>query len=234
MVKIANFAIILLYIKENMDNLIVIGPKDKAPEGFTVINTTSKDKIDIGFKLSPFFLGPIMLYENKIAKNMENAWQFSKVYKEFADINEDPTTQYFAWSKKGWSDNFAHRYPNGKGAIPLYSYWKTFENGLWIEHKWTYIEARKNIYFPLYAKAIVKTEGYLELKKRIENGEKIALWDFDGYDHAKKGMSYEDVVNSPKYKCGHAFVLYGLLTDQLQLDNENLIFNFKIANKLKF
>ena len=208
-------------------NLIVIGPKDKAPEGFTVVNTTSKDQVNIGFKLSPFYLGPIALYEGKLAKNMENAWQFSKVYKDFAFDNEKPSPQYFAWAKKGWSDNFAHRYPNGKGAIPLYSYWKTFENGKWIEHFWKYIEARKNIYFPLYAKAIVKTDAYQELVNRLNSGEKIALWDFDGYDHAARNMTYEDVVNSPKYKCGHAFVLYGLLTGQLKVENEVLNYNFK-------
>ena len=30
--------------------------------------------------LSPFFLGPIPMYGGLEAKNMENAWQFSKVY----------------------------------------------------------------------------------------------------------------------------------------------------------
>lgn len=207
-------------------NLMVISPKDKAPQGFTVINTTSKDQINIGFKLSPFYLGPIALYEGRIAKNMENAWQFSKVYKEFVLDNEKPSPQYFAWAKKGWSDTYAHRYPYGKGAIPLYSYWKTLQNGIWIEHFWTYVDARKNIYFPLYAKAIVKTEAYQELVTRLNNGEKIALWDFDGYDHAARNMTYEDVVNSPKYKCGHAFVLYGLLTGQLKIENETLIYDF--------
>ena len=210
------------------DNLIVISPREKAPEGFIVINTTSKDE-SIGKQFSPFYLSNIELYEGKVAKNMENAWQFSKVYKEFADENENPTKEYFKWAEKGWNDSFAHRYANGKGNIPLYSYWKTFNNKTknWDEHKWDYVTARKNIYFPLYAKAIANTQAFKDLKARLESGEKIALWDFDGYKHADRNMSYEDVVNSEKYKCGHAFVLYGLLTGQLKLINDELVFDFK-------
>lgn len=214
---------------KNSSNLIVISPREKAPEGFTVINTTSRDDGDLGKQFSPFFLSNIELYEGQVAKNMENAWQFAKVYPEYADDNKNPTEMYFKWAKKGWNDSFAHRYPNGKGTIPLYSYWKTFnkDKQVWEEHKWDYITARKNIYFPLYAKAIVNTSAFQDLKQRLDNGEKIALWDFDGYDHAAKGMSYEDVINCEKYKCGHAFVLYGLLTGQLKVINNELIYDFK-------
>jgi hypothetical protein len=216
----------ITYWRNILGKLIVIGPRDKAPEGFTVVNTTSKDRVNIGFQLSPFFLGPIPLYEGKFAQNLENAWQFSKVYKEFADVNNQPTQKYFNWAIQGWTDSYAHRYPNGKGAIPLYSYWKVLEDGKWVEKFWGYVDARKNIYFPLYAKAIVKTSAYQQLSQRLENGENIALWDFDGYDHAARNMTYEDVVNSPKYKCGHAFVIYGLLTKQLKIENDILIYNF--------
>lgn len=218
------------------DNLIVVSPRDNVTEGFTIINTTSQDKSGLGKKFSPFYLSNIELYEGQIAKNMENAWQFSKVYKEFADDNGNPSEEYFKWAKKGWNDSFAHRYANGKGNVPLYSFWKTYdaENNTWQKHKLDYVTARKNIYFPLYAKAIINTPAFQELEQRLQKGEKIALWDFDGYDHAAKGMTYEDVVNSSQYKCGHAFVLYGLLTKQLKLINDELVFDFKneiIMNK---
>lgn len=214
--------------ESNIESLIVIGPRDKVPEGYTVINTTSKDNSDLGKKFSPFLLNNIPIYDNKIAKNLENAWQFSKVYKEYVDDNGDPTDKYFIWANKGWSDTYAQRYPKGKGAIPLYSYWKTIDKdtGKIVSHKWGYIEARKKIYFPLYAKSIINTKAFKEVKNRLDNGERIALWDFDGYDHKNRGMSYEDVVNSEKYKCGHAFVVYGLLTNKLKLINDELIFDF--------
>jgi ribA/ribD-fused uncharacterized protein len=211
------------------NNLIVVSPRDKVPDGFTVINTTSHDKGNLGKQFSPFYLSNIPVYEGQLSKNLENAWQFSKVYSEYADISGNPTPEYFQWAKKGWNDSFAHRYANGKGNIPLYSYWKTLNtnNNTWEEHKWDYVTARKNIYFPLYAKAIAETSAFQELEQRVKQGEKIALWDFDGYDHASRNMSYEDVVNSPDYKCGHAFVLYGLLTGQLKLINDELIYDFK-------
>lgn len=221
--------------QSQINNLIVISPRDNVPEGFTIINTTSKDTGHLGKLLSPFYLSNIELYEGQVAKNLENAWQFSKVYAEFADIHENPTEDYFKWAKKGWNDSFAHRYANGKGNVPLYSYWKTFnENSqCWEEHKWDYVTARKNIYFPLYAKAVVQSPAFQELKQRVEQGEKIALWDFDGYDHAKRGMTYEDVVNSAQYKCGHAFVIYGLLTGQLKLQNNELIYDFNNEIKME-
>lgn len=213
----------------NPINLMVVSPRDKVPEGYTVINTTSKSREDFGRNFSPFYLSNIDLYEGLKAKNMENAWQFAKVYQEYADSQNNPTPEYFKWAKKGWDDSFAHRYANGKGNIPLYSFWKTFDEPTqtWQEHKWDYITARKNIYFPLYAKAIIKTQAFKELKKRVDSGEKIALWDFDGYDHESRNMTYQDVVHSAKYKCGHAFVLYGLLTNELELKNGELVFNFK-------
>lgn len=198
-------------------SVMVVSPRDRAPAGFTVINTTSRDNS----MLSPFNLGPIELYDGT-ARNLENAWQFSKVYKEF-DSEGSPTPEYFKWAQKGWADTYAHRYPYGKGAVPLYSYWRD-SNGA---HKWGYIEARKNIYFPLYAKAIVKTDVFKELQKRVESGEHIALWDFDGYDHVGRGMTYKDVVHSEKYKCGHAFVVYGLLTGELKIIGGELVYDFE-------
>lgn len=34
-------------------------------------------------RLSPFFLGPVSLYDGHVAKNVENAWQYAKVTKWF-------------------------------------------------------------------------------------------------------------------------------------------------------
>lgn len=45
------------------------------------------------------------------------------------------------------------RFPRGRGAKPLYSYW----NG----KKMSYIEARHQIYAPLYSNAVEKTIAYL-------------------------------------------------------------------------
>ena len=129
---------------------------------------------------------------------MENAWQYSKVYKGYEDIDK-----WLSWAREGWNNKRAVRYPMGRGAKPLYSYWdgKRFD----------YISARLYIYIPLYARLVKRTDAFRELKKRYKAGEQITLWDFDGYDHVKLGKTLTQVVFDPHKKMGHAFVLAMLL-----------------------
>lgn len=154
-------------------------------------------------ELSPFFLGPCPLYTIYVALNVENGWQFAKVYAHHNGADGSPTPDYWTWALNGWSDKKAHRYPMGKGAKPLYSWW----NG----KKLDYIEARKRIYAPLYAHAVVRTTAFDELKRLHNKGTDLILRDYDGYDHSGKSLS--DVLNDPKKKMGHAFVLKMLLTN---------------------
>jgi hypothetical protein len=180
--------------------IYIIGPKD--PKRTDAINTTSRSPI-WSKGLSPFFLGPVKLYGNYVAKNVENGWQFVKTYLQFTDIFEDPTPDYFKWAETGWNDTRAHRYPMGKGARPLYSYWDG--------NKLSYIEARKQIYIPLYSEAVQKSEAWKLLVEHYKNNKDIWLWDFDGYDHISLGMTMDEVINCPTRKMGHAFVLKMLL-----------------------
>jgi len=180
----------------------VCGPRSRPPKGAPYINTTSRD---IGpFKgLSPFFLGPVDMYFGLIAKNVENAWQFSKVYGHQADKDGNPTDEWVKWALQGYNDSYAHRYPAGKGKKPLYSFWKGQKLG--------YVEARKQIYCPLYAEAVEFTPAWKMLIKEYQSvtakGNDLWLWDFDGYDHVGRKMTLEEVLNHPRYKMGHAFVL---------------------------
>lgn len=184
----------------------VIGFREmKNAEGKTIINTTSKST-NWSKGLSPFYLGPIALYGGHVAKNVENAWQFSKVYAEHATKDGEPTQDYYDWAKKGWDDTYAHRYPMGKGKVPLYSYWDG--------HKLSYTEARRAIYAPVYAKAVVNTPAFEQLLDLYESGESFVLLDFDGYDHLALGMNLRDVLYEEKKKMGHAFVLAMLLENK--------------------
>lgn len=187
----------------------IIGPKrDKktylVPDN--LINTTSRSN-DWSRGLSPFYLGPVYLYDFYTASNVENALQFCKVYPEHVDSDNNPTDEYWKWAKAGWADKYAHRYPMGKGAKPLYSLWKG--------QKLTYVQARKVIYAPIYRDAVINTNAFKRLRELYEQGD-IALWDFDGYDHHSLGMSYKDVINDPNLKMGHAFVLAMILEGQLE------------------
>ncbi len=158
--------------------------------------------------LSPFTLGPVPTYvEGTQAMNVENAWQFSKCYRKHLEDGE-PTPAWFAWRDKGWADTYAHRYPMGKGTIPEFSWWDGEKLG--------YVAARKRIYAPLYAAAVRETASFARLEQLYHNEANIVLLDFDAYDHHKLGMTLVDVINEPKRKMGHAFVLAMMLEGCLE------------------
>lgn len=180
-----------------------LGPDDIA------IDTTSRANSDF----SPFLLGPVKLpCSDEISKNMENAWQYSKVYEEFRStyFPYDITSEYWNWRRTGFSKQFADRYPMGKGRKALFS---VLKDGT----RLTYIEARKQLYIPMYSDAVVKTKSFKELKTNYQNTKYniIYLKDYDAYRHKDLNMSYEDVINNQNKKMGHAFVLAMLLEDYL-------------------
>lgn len=191
----------------------VCGPKDKITK-YPVLNVTTSGKKWRIF--SPMLMGPVSLYGDIQATNVENAWQFSKVYEKHVDAGGNPSLEWFKWSLKGFHSSWAHRYPMGKGAKPLYSYYNN--------RKLNYIEARKEIYIPLYQKTMNAT-AYLDLlytvQDLLKHNECVYLWDYDGYDNIAKNMTLEDVVNCEKYKMGHAFVLAMMLNGDVQI-NETL------------
>jgi hypothetical protein len=184
--------------------------KIKEQDGQVIVNATSRAETIWEKSLSPFYLGPVDLYSNFSAKNVENAWEFAKIYKCHIDENGNPNQKYWDWAKKGWDSTRAHRYPMGRGAIPEYSYWN------W--KKLSYVEARKKIYGPLYMKAVQGTEGYKRLEGIRDNEKVLVLRDFDGYNHDNVKMSLTDVLNCNTRKMGHAFFLKILLTNDEALN----------------
>ena len=190
-------------------SVIVLGFRDIDRYPISIINTTSQSK-GWGRAFSPFFLGQVITYNNLRAHNVENAWQYSKVYPEHADADGNPTEAYFRWRDEGWAKNFADRYPMGKGAKPLYSYWDG--------QKYGYLEARRRIYAPVYSQVVLKTEAFEKLLRMYESGEPFALLDFDGYDYLAMGRTLVDVMNDPHRKMGHAFVLAMLLENKTLRD----------------
>lgn len=201
-----------------MKKIRVIGPKDKntySNENQTVINVTSSSKIWTKC-FSPFILGPVTVYNGIISKNVENAWQYSKVYEEHIDEYGNPNSDYFKWANKGWNTFKGIRYPFGKNKYPKYSYW----NG----NKLDYIQARKDIYIPLYKKAVIDS-GYLKdliqlIKNEWKAGKEVILWDYDGYDYLSINYTLEDVLNDKSRKMGHAFVLVMLIEDYFKESNK--------------
>jgi hypothetical protein len=172
------------------------------PYGGIEIDTTSKGS---NSDLSPFNLGPVEV-DGMIAMNVENLWQFSKVYPGHEFLGE-PSKEWYAWRDRGFASRWAQRYPMGKGKKPLYSFWRG--------QKLDYITARKEIYVPAYASCVVKTESFRKIFMSYREGETIVLRDFDGYDHRALGISLKDVINNPNRSMGHAFVIVMILEDKL-------------------
>jgi hypothetical protein len=181
--------------------------RESIPFGYKVINTTDTSK-SFGRGLSPMFVGPVKA-NGIICKNVENAWQYSKVYYEHVDQYMEPKEEYFKWRNNGYRKKKADRYPMGKGRVPLYYYWEG--------KKLTQIEARVQIYIPLYANAVVKTDAFKKLKKLYEKTQHIVLLDYDSYNHRDLGLTWEEVINDPKRKMGHAFVLAMLLENYIKI-----------------
>lgn len=198
-----------------MGKITVISKFEKQVGGSKIVcvDTTSGGK-SIYSQLSPFTLGPCYLYDTYFSVNMENGWQYSKVYKEYVDSNNNPSEEYFKWAKDGWINKRAIRYPMGKGKIPEYCWW----NG----NKFGYIDSRKNIYAPLYIKSVINTFAYKQLKEYYQSGYDLYLMDYDAYRHENLGMTLSDVLNYPAKKMGHAFVLMMLLTNDVALKECNI------------
>jgi hypothetical protein len=164
------------------------------------IDTTSNSGL---FRwLSPFLLPA------PPAKNLENLWQFSKVYKKhIMPIDGYPDASWYKWRDVGYANPKAVRYPMGKGAIPEFTYWNDSKLG--------YIDARKQLYATEYTKNVVKTDSFKRLYELFTNGTEISLRDYDGYDYQPLGMSLKEVINNPNRKMGHAFVLAMILEGEL-------------------
>src|ERR1700743_98204 len=82
-------------------------------------------------ELSPFRLGPCTTPDGVEFQNMENLWQFSKVYVHLDHIEKGkvgrglPNDNWLQWHREGAEDTHAHRHPAGKGSIPAYSWWRS-------------------------------------------------------------------------------------------------------------
>lgn len=176
---------------------------EKTPEKMVSVDTTTRSR-SWSRGLSPMIVGPVKHPNGWTIRNVENAWQYSKVYGKHIR-NGKVTDDYWYWAKEGFAKRRGVRYPMGKGRAPKFSIWGN-------SGELSYVEARKRIYIPVYANTVVKTEAFKQLWELAkQNNFHIALRDYDGYNHHALGMSFYDVIHDEKRKMGHAFVLAMLL-----------------------
>src|SRR3990167_1869087 len=147
-------------------------------DNVVVLNVTSRSKTWHRC-FSPMVLGPVKIeWFDYISQNMENAWQYSKVYAEHIDETSGRPTKngWAVWAMNGWDNKHGVRYPMGKGRKPEYVWWEAGKLG--------YIEARKEVYVPLYTEAVYNSQFYKEYhfatlvkecKDLIQEGKEVYL-----------------------------------------------------------
>lgn len=167
-------------------------------------------------EVSPFYLVPEPFKEilpdgNKVERRVtciENLWQASKVELKYYRGDENgfgkpPPRKWWERRNKIWLDPKPHRHviPKSDRVNPnrAYVYW----NGKY----YPYEEARKLIYIPFYAEAVVKTKVYQQLEDMIKRGHNIQILGPDGRDFKDLETELED----PTKPFGHELVLVGLL-----------------------
>ncbi len=193
------------------------------------VNVCSTGKPPFSTTLSPFKIGPCDVpwpfpvahtaaaYAQQTSwqssKNFENLWQYLKVYAQHTDpTTGEPTEAWYKWARAGFANPKAVRFPMGRGAEPLYSWGGKRSDGT--VKRLGYVEARFHIYAPIYASLVKENpDGILELRRLLHKHKRITLFDFDGWEHEARGLTLEQVMYHPNYKCGHGFILAMMLSN---------------------
>lgn len=187
--------------------LVTSSYRDPKIPGSAVLNCTSRSD-DFGQRFSPLLMGPCD-FENGWAYNVENAWQYSKVYPEHIGEQGQILPEYFQWREQGFKNKQAIRYPMGKkGSKPLFS--------LLGGKRLDYILARKKIYLPLYQEQLNNLHGdkafmdqAVQFLHENRNGI-IEIKDFDvvriGFDGSHHGL-IEEKLNDPAKPFGHGYMV---------------------------
>ncbi|MBD3404844.1 MAG: hypothetical protein GF411_01755 [Candidatus Lokiarchaeota archaeon] len=154
-------------------------------------------------ELNPINIGPCMLYKGRQAKNLHNAWEYTKVYKEHTE-NGQITTKYWDWATKGWDKDKPAKSTKKKY---LYHFWDGARYGV--------IEARRRIFVSKYIRLISNMDSYRELKNIASNHEIVAMISKHGFDH--KQMSLTEVLFNPAKEFDYSFVLAMLISKDQSL-----------------
>jgi hypothetical protein len=206
--------------------------------GVTNINVTSgsSNKIDKApaKEMSPMYLGPVnntTLHSiGKTtpvpAKLFENFWQYGKVFPELGQLDKDGNVnaKWVAFRSKGYAENKGHRHPKGtktKDVITRvnntnrYRYMLPAFGRYFNGENYDYINSRKNVYVPVYESLVSHTQAYINLKRKVDNGESVMILDLDGPRDGpnKVTSSYlRSKINDSKSPFGHGYVIAGMLS----------------------
>lgn len=234
---------------------------------YVIVDVTSRvlrdkkmmnDHPSIHKDFSPFFMGPVVTRDGLTAHIFEHYWQASKVFPCHVDYMGEIKNEYWQW-RKDWFDKTKvinkttsrrpHSLLEQNDNDCLYSLHYNGTN--W--ERLSYVEARKKMYITEYAKLVVNSDSYKWLKKLYEEGKKIALVDFDGFNYysdfaktklyghyIKKCKNYDlvpthslndfigiknmnDAINCEFTPVGHSFIIKMLLEGDIEVINGEVI-----------
>jgi hypothetical protein len=140
--------------------------------------------------------------------NFEHYWQGGKVWE---GLPEDAARAFFRKAVKP-----TRRFPGGKIRRILRGQWENFPLQIM-----GYVESRKRIYVPFYHEFMHASESLTELRKEVDAGQDVVIYDFDGprleggeltcmevtLDLLKKKIAYE------KQPFGHGYVVAAALAN---------------------
>lgn len=184
------------------------------PSDAIALNVTSWSK-EWTRCLSPYFLGPVEVAPGIWAKSIENGFQYSKLYPDFAK-NDEPLPEWWFWAQAGWRNPRPIHHPFGKkradlGYVVVEDHGSNFFKWKIISHD----EARNIFFVRWYADLVQKTPEYQALKELYQHAEQdIYLVDFEGYLYDREHLKMADILASP-VPFGQGMVLSWLLIGEL-------------------
>ena len=212
-------------------------------DNFKTIIVMTKSR-SVWHPLSPYCL------KDKYGRIFENIWQFSKLYPriykhrevksrfdhtpiwyqddEIHLQNNQLTPEYFEWRRRGMYSPESISYPNGNNSRhhECMGAFKDVDGEIDLSRLLSYIEARKEIYLPLYVSLVTDPnnkayERFYKLATMLRKGTNLLILEIDG-PKAKYLPYYQDRYNVPD-----SFIENGsmLATE----DNLNLMLNDPIS-----
>lgn len=192
-------------------------------------------------KLSPFHLGPVRevdvfpdvefqhvrdltalpdsrLPEPMRAQNVENYWQYGKIFSELGHAPRNAEWQRFR--QNGYKKKTADRHPEGtvtkkKNGGKVRTRYRKATSSMYMNVEMGYVESRKKIYAPVYAYYAKRTEVFERLKELVNAGTSVMIVDYDilptkeAYEVTTEFLT--ERINDPQHPFGHGYVLAGLL-----------------------
>lgn len=193
----------------DLPQVIVVGKRDMVPKAYRIVNLSSSSRSEYR-ALSPFVLSPAGVivgdYKTVVFGCLENVWQTMKWFPRVSDEEFKATVRREAQSER--VNKNPYRAKRG-------------ERFAGIVHKGRllpYIEARFKVYLANYLSALERSprarRAIKQLKGAVTRGEKLALWDPDGYVGLASGITIREMIYNAERPFPHSAIVAMLITGQ--------------------